>query len=263
VTRRHVKAWAAIFSGAGIALVIAAWLGGSWLARGDFLLVSAFNGWAAMLTWLFALLVLTAAGQAYGAYRLRARFADQPVYGALRPRGISEFVPRWYFVALGAWMALLWAHALIVLPLLKAHPTTELLGGKMVVLPFGRWVYLATPAAALLVTVLDLALIRWTMSQPTLRFCAHVGHSAAIDASFRRESVLALLLQGSQVLFFLGFCQSTVTLDNSPRAHLDQIFLMTIPYFFIMFIGYLVVMLTMASLQQAHIAGARERVRAT
>jgi hypothetical protein len=160
-------------------------------------------------------------------------------------------------------LALLGAQTLIALPLVKAHPTTELLGGELATLPLGQWIFLAMPAAAALVTALGVALLRWTIALPTLRFCADMRQSAAIDAAFRRESALALLFQGAQLLFFLTMTQWLTILDNVSRANFDRFSLTVMPLFYVIVVGYFVVLLKMALLQGAHLTGAHHHARAT
>jgi hypothetical protein len=261
VTRRHAKAWTAVFGGVGAALAPVVWLGGSWLARGDFLLVTALHGWGMIFSIFITSIVFLAAGQAYGVHRLRARSAGQPVYGNLQPRHLTDFMPRWFALTYVTGLLLLWAEALIVLPFLRVPPTTSLLGGEVVTLPFGRWFYVVTPAAALLVAALSM-LLRWMMALPTLRFCPDLRHSAAIDAGFRREANLALLSQSVQIAFWVSYVQFMTILDNTPRTN-DLIAFVSFPFMLAMGGGYLFVLVKLALLQQTHLAGARGNVRAT
>jgi hypothetical protein len=263
VARRRAKAWGLFFGGVGILLVSAAWLGGSWLARGDFLLSSAVRGWATTFLIYLTAILLLAVGQVYGVQRLRARSGSQVAGGSERPRRLTDFVPRSLLVACVAGLALIWAQTLVALPSMRDHPATRLLGGQAVPLSYGRAIYLAGPATAVLVVAVGALILRWTMALPPLRFCAVPELSAAIDAGYRRETVLALLFQGAQALFFLSGLQFMLILDNTPNASSAAINLVAAPFFVLIAIWYLFVLLRFSRLQQKYPASARESVRTT
>jgi hypothetical protein len=263
VARRRVKAWGMVFGGVGILLVSGAWLVGSWLARGDFLLSSAVRGWATTFLIYLTAILLLAAGQVYGVRRLRARSASQQVDGGERPRRLTDFVPRSQVTACVAGLVLIWSQALVALPYMREHPAARLLGGQAVPLSYGRLIYLAGPATAVLVVTVGALILRWMMRLPTLRFCADHELSAAIDVGYRRETVLALLFQGAQTLFFLSGLQFMLILDNTPNANSAAINLVAAPFIVLIAVWYLFFLVRFARPRQGYPAGARESMRTT
>jgi hypothetical protein len=257
LTKRRVDSWPLIFGGAWLPLPVVAGLAGSWLARGDFLAVTGLSGWGLTPLLLIGLNVLLVAGQAYGVHRERARAAGQPVDGGPRLAHSGEPVPRWYVLAYAAGVALLWAQALIALPFLRAHLTTRLLGGEMVLLPLGRAIALALPAVAILAALIGMALLRWERALPEVRYCADPRQSAEIEAGFRKEAVWALLLQSAQTQFFLMIGQFMLLLNNIPLGRFDFVpVLVMLPFTVAIAGGYLALLLKMIQVRQPPLFGA-------
>jgi len=217
-TLTRLRTWGLIFAGSGFALIPCFWLGVSWRIRGDFLLISSVYGWAMTISALLVAMLALSLGQVYGVRRLRAHSAGLPVYGDLRPRRVADFMPRWVRGGYLSMLLVLIGLTLVAVPFLNPTLQTNLAGGVILTLPLGHWSLAVAPLVTLAMLAVGEALLRWMVALPRLNIGAHLEQAPLFDMLFRLESIRALLLQGTQFLFYLAMAQWLLVLENLPQT---------------------------------------------